>query len=366
MDRDRRDTNYLELGKDDDIDRCTVTPQFVRDCALEGRITSGPGIEKRYMPTGAELDHMVESAKLAVTRGQMIDFGYWPNDMIREVGARAGVLYAQGALGHPFSTPYVIVHSWSDEKLPYGKILAAQFPDNLEARKSTCAYLVHAFPAATPGDLCVDFEVTLLEGIAINGVKMLGVGDRALLDGEQSKTGQRYCAHVIPFLWRFPDIAKEPSFAEFKWGSNRDGDDIAHSAVANAIDPVMVALLLLNTRGVRQETVAAPLKLNKARARRGKAPIPSYRKVDSSNYVTAIMQRVERVRLPATGTHASPVMHVRQGHWRHYQTGQRSFIRDTLVNASEEARAEFRAGRSHYRVAADLTVPEIKKEDEKK
>ena len=105
-----------------------------------------------------------------------------------------------------------------------------------------------------------------------------------------------------------------------------------------------------NTRGVVQKKVEVDAKLNKARVRRGKTPIPPYRRVESKNYVTLVMERIERVRKPPTGTHASPVMHMRLGHWRNYQTGQRSFIRDTLVNASDEARAEFLLGRSHYKV----------------
>ena len=75
------------------------------------------------------------------------------------------------------------------------------------------------------------------------------------------------------------------------------------------------------------ETIAANPKLNEARARRNKPPMPPYRQVDSASYVTAVMQRIEHVKKPATGTHASPIMHVRQGHCRHYQTGEKSFIR---------------------------------------
>lgn len=75
------------------------------------------------------------------------------------------------------------------------------------------------------------------------------------------------------------------------------------------------------------ETIAANPKLNEARARRNKPPMPPYRQVDSASYVTAVTQRIEHVKKPATGTHASLIMHVRQGHWRHYQTGEKSFIR---------------------------------------
>lgn len=347
-------TNYHELTTEDDISTCRVTPGFVRECAMARHITSGPGIDKRMMPDPDELEGMNDAANLAVTRGQMFDFGYWPNDMIRETGGRAGVLYMEGALGHPFSTPYIVLHSWTDEQLPFGKMLAEMYPNDLNKRLSTCAYLVQPL-VGTADDLCIDFEVTVLEGLSINGVKVLGVGDRARLDNATARKSGRYFAHVIPFLWRFPDMLGDPRVQAM--GSNREGDDIAHAAVANSIDPVMVALLLLNTRGVQQTRVAAPEKLNKARARRGKPAIPPYRQVESARYVTAVMERIERVRKPPVGTHASPVMHVRQGHWREYQSGKLARIPDALVNATDEMRDKFRAGRSHY---------VVKKEDDRK
>lgn len=353
-----------QLNPTDAVSSCAVTPAFVRECALKELITSGPGMEIRWMPSRGELQAMVESAKWAVTRGQLFDFGHWPNDMIMEVAGRAGTLYSQGALGHPFTTPYIVVHTWKDEKLPFSQMVAQQHPDNPNAILHSCSYLIHPLAkwqaakgcqlCSTQQDhehqdngLCLSFEVTCLEGLVINGVKMLGVTDRVLVDGPETARAGTYAAHVIPFLWRFPGMDDEPVFKMV--ATNRKDQDIAHAAAGNAIDPIMVALMLLNTRGVKQQTVQVDPKLNKARVRRGKAPIPPYRKVDSANYVTLVMDRLEHVkRAPQGGTHASPVMHMRLGHWRHFHTGEKTFIKDTLVNATEEMREQFQAQRTHY------------------
>lgn len=338
----------LDLG--DKIETWNVTPAAVRECVLNYRVSSGPGVDRRYMPPPEQLQNMTDRMQFAVNRGQMIDFGFWPNDMIREVAGRAGILYGQGALGHPFRSPYLIIHSWHDPKLPFGKMLNELYPDNPAAAISTCVYLVHPLDSKTPGDLCVDFEATLFEGITINGAKLLAVGDRVLLDAQRTREHNCYSAKVIPFLARFPELYNNRDFAEViaQLGSNRDGGDVMRAAINNVCDPVMTALLLLNTRNVTYKTVAAPLKLNKARARRGKPPIPPYRQVDSASYVTAVMDRIQHVKKPPTGTHASPLTHVRLGHWRHFDDGSKTHVRDALVNATAEARENFRAGRSHY------------------
>jgi hypothetical protein len=330
-------SNYgLELNLDN-MDTFLITPASVREIAMKDGIVSGPGIDMAYMPTSRELDTINEMAKFAVDRGQMIDFGYWPNDMIMATGHRAGNLYSEGALGHPFSTPYIILHTWNDPKL---------LPDvGNPNEKSSSAYLVNPFPYKDSKDLCIDFEAMTLEGLIIEGYKCLGVGDRALLNGKETSNSKNYAVQVIPFAARWASAQNNTEF--MRAATNRNNDDINIAAAGNVMDPIMTALLMLNTRGIRQEIISASDKLNKARLKSNKPPIPPYRRIDSASYVTVVLNRVNR-RGPGTGTHASPVMHMRQGHWRHYATGEKSFIRDTLVNATEEQRQLFITGRSHY------------------
>jgi len=118
--------------------------------------------------------------------------------------------------------------------------------------------------------------------------------------------------------------------------------------MGNVVDPVMTALAILNTKGIVNETIRASDKLNSARRKAGKSIIPPYRKVNSSGYVTALLARQERKGEGKGGTHASPITHIRMGHLRNYKSGEVSFVRDTIVNASEEARLNFKSTRSHY------------------
>jgi hypothetical protein len=111
---------------------------------------------------------------------------------------------------------------------------------------------------------------------------------------------------------------------------------------------------IIGDAGATRETVTAPEKLQRARRRSGKPPIPPYERVPTEAYVTAIMARgAPKLRGEGMGSHASPEPHLRRGHIRTYATGRTSLIADTLVNFSEEAKAAFRRGsffpnRSHY------------------
>jgi len=348
----------VELGLDQ-FGYFTITPERIRDITLANHIVSGPGVIKTFMPTSAELGIVLDMMTHAVNRGQMIDFGYWPNDMIREVGTRGGTLYCEDALGMPFQTPWIFLHSWDDPKLPYSAFEKAHagvlqemgfsLPGN--GGKQTCAYLVNPFPksATDPKQLCIDFEVMCFEGIQMPkgyGFRYLGIGDRATLHGKESREAGYYACNVIPYAWRWP--LDNPEFHALI--TNRNNDDVLHAACGNVLDPTMVALMLLNARNVKQTTISQE-RLNKARVKSNKPPIPPYRRVDSHSYVTAIMNQLEpQKRGPGTGTHASPIMHLRRGHWRHFQTGEKSFIHETLVNASEDAKMQFISGRSHYKM----------------
>lgn len=324
-----------------DVHPSNVTPAQVRDIVLHGLISSGPGKDEKYMPTSRELDTLHNMCASAVTSGRLIDFGFWPNAVIKESGNRGGILYNESALGHPFSEPYLIMHTWSDPKLHADL--------GMENYQASCVYLINPFPQQ--GETCISFEACTFETLTIANERTLCVGDRLWFHGDMSKGRNDYCANVIPFAHRW---LSEPRMLAAFQSQLTDGRNFESAAAANVLDPLMTALMILNTRGVKQETVAPSPKLARARARSGKTPIPPYRRVDSQGYVTALLARSQGRHGPSLGgTHASPVMHLRRGHWRNYETGQRSFIRDTLVNADETTRAQFVATRSHYTVKED-------------
>lgn len=81
---------------------------------------------------------------------------------------------------------------------------------------------------------------------------------------------------------------------------------------------------LLQCRNVETLVQAAPAKLNAARARRGKPPLPAYRKV-------VIHVRDRQAVAREVESHASPRAHWRRGHFRQLPQGQ-TFVRACLVN----------------------------------
>lgn len=309
-----------------------LTPERLREIAFKHMVTSGPGLDREHMPTMQELTVMGDMLHDAVNNGRVICFGHWPNDMIKATSKHGGPLYTAGALAHPFSSPYVIIHSWDAPVMESGM-----------GASGSSVYLVNPFPDSGDG-VCIDFESSELEGFMQHGQACIGVMDRVVFHAEQSMSSKGYCVNVTPFAMRFMSQYHRPEVQE---ALEKLGNDLYEAAASNVLDPIVTALTILNTRNIPSQTVAVSDKLNKARIKSGKSPIPPYRKVDSSGYVTAILNRQERSSSPGGGHHASPVMHIRRGHIRTYANGERSFIRDTIVNATESMRKTFR---SHYEV----------------
>lgn len=324
----RLEFNPRHLGFD------TITIAKLRDAILADKVLSGPGVYERYMPNSVQLEHINNACRYAVTNGQVIDFGYWPNDLMKTTSMRAGKLYNQNALGMPFSSSWIFLHSWNSKTM---ELLG-------EAKPKYTAYLVSPFN----DQLGTGFEALEMAAFTIAGDYTLGVGDRVVFNPQYGYDG--YNVAVIPGYKRWPKDEMMLASAE-GLGYDLESELSEQAAACNVIDPLMTALMILNTRGVEQEIIPAPSKLNKARIKRGKPAIPPYRKVDSTSYVTAFHARQERsTAAPGHGTHASPAPHIRIGHWRNYQTGIKSWIRDTLVNVPEELREQFRTNRSHYKV----------------
>lgn len=88
-------------------------------------------------------------------------------------------------------------------------------------------------------------------------------------------------------------------------------------------------LVILSCGNAPVEKIAAPDKLNRKRARHGKAPLPIYRTLHISDHTT-------RKRVPGTGGHASPITHWRRGHIRMQPTAKgiiRKWIRPAIIGA---------------------------------
>lgn len=331
------ETTYYSVSAEH-IRPAPITVKQLREAVFGKMLTSGPGTNPTYMPTETELDNILEGLTSAVTKGQVIDFGMWPNEFIQITAKRAGPMYSKSALGHPFETSWVFLHAWNDDEL------MSEF--SVPPQKAYAAYLICPIPAEETGTLACSFEAVELNGmnVTVNNevVFLLGIGDRVILypgiHPNPDYTG--YSCEIVAAYKRFLDT---PMWEAFQHLTDEQ-------CACNVIDPVMTALLMLNTNGIKTETIVAPPKLNRARIKARKYPIPPYKKVTSDLYVTTILARRTRNIPAAQGSHASPIAHIRKGHWRNYAPGLKTYIRDTLVNVDEAARLNFVAHRSHYNV----------------
>lgn len=86
-------------------------------------------------------------------------------------------------------------------------------------------------------------------------------------------------------------------------------------------------LLLLSTNSLELKEVVIPEKLQKARDKSGKPPL--------YEFVVAEIKKEYLIRHPSIGTHASPIMHWRRGHYRKTSAGDIIPVRACLVGNFE-------------------------------
>ena len=89
------------------------------------------------------------------------------------------------------------------------------------------------------------------------------------------------------------------------------------------LEQIRAVNIALDAEVAVEEVVRAPHKLNRAREKAGKVPVHDY-------HVVRLAERKRAGPSPLTGTHRSPRLHFRRGHWRHYETFK-TWIRWTLV-----------------------------------
>jgi len=85
--------------------------------------------------------------------------------------------------------------------------------------------------------------------------------------------------------------------------------------------------IALDAEVATKETMRAPVPVNEKRAARGEPPMRDY-------HVVTLRGRQTHAPAPAGGTHRSPRLHFRRGHWRHYET-HKTWIRWMLVGNPE-------------------------------
>jgi hypothetical protein len=310
-----------------DVDQWNPTVAGIRDSLFAHGLSGGmvpfghtiPERARQSFPLPREIQQATEIATEAMRLGRVIDFGMIPNEIMMTTAKRAGPMYLRGMIGQPFRDPWLFVHSWE---------------------QGVACYLIHPLE---PDRHAGSFEAMEIAPAIVRGYRLLTIGDRAILEPDEAVPADfdpewsKYPSRVCPSPWRFMPGMEDAN----------NGGSAEAAAAGNVLDPLMTALMILSTNGVQRETVRASDKLQRARAKNGKPPVPSYDRVDVLPYVTAIMAKRPGERAePKGGHHASPIPHLRRGHVRTYASGSKTFIRDSLVNFTDEAKDTFR--RSHY------------------
>lgn len=300
----------LELRSDEMGPWPNTSLEGVRDAIIDGRLTSIALDGVPQDETRVVLRHLTEAAQEAIVAGRLIDAGHLPNAIIRSEAKRAKNLILDGWIGHPFREPYVIFHTWEEGAAP---LIVMPHPDR-----------------------ALTVQIAELVPCTMKGVRSLLVGDVGELSPgviDSPEGGFMVRCRVSP-LKRMHAPA----------GSSIEG--LMRDAACNLGDPLWTVLAMLATDGVAIDHVAAPEKLNRQRAAKGRWAIPPHLRVRSGPYVTALQNRARGLPKGTSeaGHHASPVMHLRRGHPRLLPSGRRVWVRDAVIGAKGDGEPT----RSHY------------------
>jgi hypothetical protein len=215
----------------------------------------------------------------------MIDFGYVPNDVILQESAHSRDLFEANEFEHPYNQ-WVAVSRWEGGMNAY-LIDTTVFGDD---PIFICELYGVAIPGLPPAILLYD---------------MVGV---------RPKPGDTL---INPARFKVPQTEKDLT-----------------ARACNSMEPVVTFLRMLADASIPIVRHDAPEKLQKARAKAGKVPIPPHHEVQTRDYVSMI-QASKQANPGRGGHHASPRAHWRRSHKRVLASGKVVPVRPTRVNWRE-------------------------------
>lgn len=267
-----------------------ATAERFRNAILgEGYMAVNPLLD---MDQEIALSYLRSVIQQTVSEGRMIDFGFIPNSVIKHESAHCRSMFELGELPHPYDT-WLGLSSWEG---------------------GSCAYHVSPHPIQTDETLMIEiYGVTLPSGVSvvliydIVSIKVESVGNTRL----------------------------SPSFMKFPDGHVQSQLELSNRG-ANSLDPLVTMLRLLADASVPITHTETPVKLNKARAKIGKFPIPGHSVVHTRDYVAAFTTHRGK-HASKGGHHASPIAHWRRAHARHLSSGKIVSVRSSKVNWRDPA-----------------------------
>jgi hypothetical protein len=237
-----------------------------------------------------EVEFLRDLMRRAVAEGRMIDFGFLPNELIKVESVRSRRMFEAGEFVHPYET-WVAVTSWEGG---FNGYFIAPHPSWQGA-----VLVIELYGLTMPGN--VD-AVMIYDMVSI---KVEGVED----------------TRVSPTQMVHPD---GKLFTESEAERRARG--------SNSLDPLVTMLRLLADASIPVIPKPAPDKLNKARAKHGKTPIPAHTHVNTKDYVAHFLQARHERHSAGQGHHASPMAHWRRAHLRTLASGRVVPVKSSKVN----------------------------------
>jgi len=232
-----------------------------------------------------------------VREGRMIDFGHLPNQFLIDEAIRAREPFEAGELAHPYPS-WLGVHSWEGGFNGYHVSTHPKYPGSILVIE-TYGLRVPPHGVRHGGKTLGDFDVILvydIVSIKVNGPDQTILSPSLMLD-EASNT-----------------------------------EAAMRARAANSLDPMVTMLSLLSNATVPVLRKYVPDKLNKARAKAGRHPLPPHSIVKSQDYISMIASHNKVAIARGGGHHASPVPHWRRSHPRVLASGRMVQVKASKVN----------------------------------
>jgi hypothetical protein len=230
----------------------------------------------------AFLRNMIRST---ASEGRIIDFGFIPNEILKQEANRARDLFETNELQHPFDR-WLGLTAWEGGYCGYHISPNPSFPDEILVLE------IYGIAVPNAGDMLLVYDIV---SIKINGYKKTIISPLNM--------------HV----------------------SEMNAPDALERRAANSLDPTVTMLRLLADASIPVVYRPAPEKLNKRRAQQGKPLIPAHHIVETRDYVATLSAHAtEHTR--HGGHHSSPIAHWRRAHKRALASGRVVPVRSSKVN----------------------------------
>lgn len=133
--------------------------------------------------------------------------------------------------------------------------------------------------------------------------------------------------HLIDYEFRVPlgYMTVDNDIKTFKTREGVPGlEELPNESRQSILDTLALIFIILNRlTSYKTSYVEEPVRLNHKRAKRGKPPILSYHELILSDRISK--------KAKGSGSHSSPAMHKRRGHFRKNANGKISWIREMTV-----------------------------------